>query len=67
MEINGGANRKCYEAVSPQHHPAVHTFQTVTGEKKQALFLEVQKKSEAGNFWNSTRETLQWLCCGTDR
>lgn len=47
---------------SPQHHPAVHTFQTVTRGKKKALFLEVQKKPEAGNFWTRTRETLQWPC-----
>jgi len=24
-------------------------------------FQQVHKKSEAGNFWNVIRETLQWL------
>lgn len=27
-QINTGENGKCYEAFSPQHHPAVHTIQT---------------------------------------
>lgn len=34
MEINREENAKCYEAISTQHHPAVHTFQTVTEKKK---------------------------------
>lgn len=27
-QINRGENGKCYEAFSPQHHPAVHAIQT---------------------------------------
>lgn len=72
MEINRGANRKCYEAVSfTSASSSCSHFSNCYGGKK-ALFLEVQKKSEAGNFWTCTRETLQWPCkvtwgCGTDR
>lgn len=53
-----------HEAVSNQHHPAIHTFQTVFfgGGLRGRPFQQVQKKSGAGNFWTITRETLQWLC-----
>lgn len=63
LEINRGANRKCYEAVSftSASSSCSHFSNCYKGEKK-ALFLEVQKKSEAGNFWTRTRETLQWPC-----
>lgn len=63
MEINRGANRKCYEAVSftSASSSCSHFSNCYKGEKK-ALFLEVQKKPEAGNFWTRTRETLQWPC-----
>lgn len=53
LEIKRGAKGICYEAVSPQHHPAVHTFQTVNRDREETL--QVQKKPEAGNFCNITR------------
>lgn len=43
---------KYYNAVSPQHHPAVHTFQTVTKKKKKKKpFQEVQKKQEISRIF----------------
>lgn len=54
LEIKRGAKGMSYEAVSPQHHPSIHTFQTVMGDREET-FQQVQKKPEAGNFCNITR------------
>lgn len=54
LKIKRGAKGIFYEAVSPQHHPAVHTFQTVNRDREETL-QQVQKKPEAGNFCTITR------------
>ena len=57
-----GSKMALHEAVSNQHHPAIHTFQSGFfwgGGLRRRPFQQVQKKSEAGNLWTITRETLQ--------
>ena len=58
-DINRGAKGLCWGSFTLASASCSYFSNYYRGKKP---FQQVQKKSEAGNFWNITRETSLWFC-----